>query len=81
MHLREGETYSETEAAELAGLEATHELGHQLLHLSHPYSQTSCIMFPVPTLAFLRWAKGLSAKDCPVGSNTAMKPGAYQFNY
>ena len=79
--LREGEIYSATEAAQLAGLSAAHEIGHQLFHLLHPYTQTSCIMYPVPMLAFRRWANNLSAKDCPLGSVPEMKPGAYQFYY
>lgn len=74
--LREGESYSAAEAARLAGLAATHEIGHQLFHFRHPYTQTTCLMSPVKMLAFGSWEKGLSAKDCPVGSSPSMRPGA-----
>ena len=79
--LRGGETYDPQEAARMAGLAAGHETGHQLFHFLHPFAQPACMMYPVPMLAFRKWASGLSAKDCPVGSNPAMQPGAYRFLY
>jgi hypothetical protein len=78
---REGEAYSPEEAARLAGLSATHELGHQLLHVIHPFGQKGCIMDPVPMFAYRAWADKLSPKDCPVGSSKAMTPGSYLFRY
>jgi hypothetical protein len=78
---REGESYSTHEAARLAGLAATHEIGHQLLHLLHPFGQKGCIMDPVPLFAYRAWADKLSAKDCPLRSSRAMMPGAYRFRY
>jgi hypothetical protein len=78
---REGEAYSPDEAARLAGLSATHEIGHQLLHLLHPFGQKGCIMDPVPLFAYRAWADKLSAKDCPIGSSRAMTPGSYSFRY
>ena len=79
--LREGEVYGDDEAARLAGVAATHEIGHQLFHFLHPYAQTACVMYPVPMLAFRHWAEGLSAEKCKVGSFPEMQPGAYQFRY
>ena len=78
---REGESYSTDEAARLAGLAAVHELGHQLLHLIHPFGQKGCIMDPVPMFAYRAWSTRLSAKDCPLRSSAAMTPGAYRFTY
>jgi hypothetical protein len=78
---REGEAYSPEEAARLAGLAATHELGHQLLHVIHPFGQKGCIMDPVPMFAYRAWADKLSPKDCPVSSSKAMTPGSYRFRY
>jgi hypothetical protein len=78
---REGEAYSPEEAARLAGLAATHELGHQLLHVIHPFGQKGCIMDPVPMFAYRAWADKLSPKDCPVSSSKAMTPGSYLFRY
>ncbi len=78
---RAGESYSPEEAARLAGISAVHELGHQLLHLLHPFGQKGCIMEPVPMFAYRAWAAQLSAKDCVVGSSAAMTPGSYTFRY
>jgi hypothetical protein len=78
---REGEVYTPEEAARLAGLTATHEIGHQLLHLIHPFGQKGCIMDPVPMFAYRAWADKLSAKECPLNSSRAMTPGAYRFRY
>jgi hypothetical protein len=78
---RYGESYSTDEAARLAGLAAVHELGHQLLHLLHPFGQKGCIMNPVPMFAYRAWSTKLSAKDCPLRSSAAMTPGAYKFVY
>ncbi len=78
---REGESYTPDEAAKLAGLAAVHELGHQLLHLLHPFGQKGCIMDPVPMFTYRAWASKLSAKDCPLRSSAAMTPGAYRFQY
>lgn len=78
---RGGETYTREEAAQLAGLSGAHEIGHQLLHVLHPFGQPACLMSPVPMFSYREWASKLSAAQCPVGSNPAMRPGAYKFNY
>lgn len=81
LNKREGESYSTEESAKLAGLAAVHELGHQLLHLIHPFGQKGCIMDPVPMFAYRAWSVKLSAKECPLRSSAAMTPGAYKFTY
>lgn len=78
---RGGETYTPEEAAQLAGLSGAHEIGHQLLHVLHPFGQPACLMSPVPMFSYREWASKLSAAQCPVGSNPAMRPGMYKFNY
>lgn len=79
--LRDGETYTPAEAAELAGISAVHELGHQLFHLLHPFGQTACVMNPVPMFTYRAWANRLSAAACPLGSSPAMTPGVLKFSY
>lgn len=79
--LRGGETFSADEAARLAGIGATHELGHQLFHFAHPYDNPACVMNPVPMFSYRAWAEKLSPKDCPIGSSPEMVPGAIKFLY
>lgn len=79
--VRDGEEYTPEEAARLAGIGATHELGHQLLHLLHPFGNKACIMNPVPMFTYRAWINSLSPRDCPIGSSPAMQPGAYTFEY
>lgn len=79
--LRDGERYTPEEAARLAGLAGAHEIGHQLFHFTHPFGQPACLMSPVPMFGYRAWAERLSAKDCPIGANPAMKPGQYKFEY
>ena len=82
VQLRQGESFTEEEAARLAGLSGAHELGHQLLHLSHPFGQPACLMYPVPMFSYGEWAAKLSASQCRPGSNPAVTPGAYKgFTY
>ena len=79
--LRGGERYTPEEVAELAGIGATHELGHQLLHLLHPFGNTACVMSPVPLFSYREWAQKLKPTNCALGSSPAMTPGAYQPTY
>lgn len=79
--MRAGETYTPIEAARLAGIGATHELGHQLFHYLHPFENSACLMNPVPMLTYRAWASKLSPGDCLPGSSPAMQPGAYKFIY
>lgn len=79
--LRGGERYEPREAAQLSGVAATHEIGHQLFHLAHPSARPACVMSPVPMFAYRAWRDKLSAADCRLGSDPSMSPGAYQFQY
>ncbi|MCK4910286.1 MAG: hypothetical protein KAR83_01525, partial [Thermodesulfovibrionales bacterium] len=74
--LRGGKDYTEEEAIELSGAYLTHELGHMLLHLDHPFGRKECVMTPVPLLDVRTWYEGLDASACPIGSSKAMTPGA-----
>lgn len=62
------------------GLMVAHELGHQLLHLGHPYKNPHCVMTPPVRLAFRKWANGLSAEKCPLGESVANTRGAVKFS-
>ena len=56
-----------------------HELGHQLLHLGHPFDNPHCIMAPPKALEFQAWSAGLDPKLCALGSSKAQTPGYVQF--
>ena len=73
--LRGNESYSSDDAAKYAAYLLVHELGHQLLHLGHPFGRKACVMNPTELLRFRAWASQFSAKDCPVSASGAMKPG------
>lgn len=73
---REGGT---PEAARWAAALLVHELGHQLMHLEHPYDNPACVMNPPPNLRFHQWVEKLDAAACPVGGSWAMTPGAVKF--
>ncbi len=67
-----------TDAVEAAATVLTHELGHQLLHLGHPFGRSACVMNPAQLLQFEAWAQGLDAAECPVGSpDNASVPGLF----
>lgn len=79
--LRGGEKYSDTEAAELAGIYLAHEIGHVLFQFGHPFGQNACVMNPVSMLRFREWSKGIDGKDCAIGSRPEMTPGAIPVYY
>ena len=79
VHLRGGESYTPEEAAKLAGLSGAHELGHQLLHLGHPFGNPACLMKPVLMLRYREWASQLNSLKCALGSSATMTPGAVRF--
>jgi hypothetical protein len=82
VQLRNGERYTEEEAARLAGLSGAHEMGHQLLHLTHPYGRQACLMSPVPMFSYRGWAANQDAAKCPLRTSPAVTPGAYKgFTY
>ena len=79
--LRGDETYSEQQIVNYAAALLTHELGHILLHLGHPFGEDACIMSPTVMLNYRDWYDGLDANRCTVGSNDEMKPGAATIEY
>ena len=81
VELRGGERYTPEEAARLSGAYLAHEIGHQLLHLAHPFERPACVMRPVEMLRFRQWYEALDAEACRVGSGPAMTPGAVKIRY
>ena len=73
--LRGNQSYSSADAAKYAAYLLVHELGHQLLHLGHPFGRKACVMNPAELLHFRAWVSQLSAKDCPIAATGAMMPG------
>ena len=74
--LRGNVDYSKQEAIELSGAYLTHELGHMLLHLDHPFGNNGCVMTPVPLLDVRSWYESLDAPSCQIGSSKAMTKGS-----
>ena len=73
----EGQT---TNAVEAAAAMLVHELGHQLLHLGHPFGHSACIMSPPELLRFDAWTRQLNGMQCPLGNHPENKPGAVKFD-
>lgn len=78
LELRGEENYTRDQALRFAGTMLAHEMGHQLLHLGHPWSNQACLMRPAEALQFKPWHDNLNATQCPLNSRPAMKPGAIQ---
>jgi len=74
--LRGGVSYAREEALNLAGAMLAHEMGHQLYHLGHPWSNEACVMRPAEALDFAAWVGKFDAERCRIGSSPAMTPGA-----
>ncbi len=77
--LRGGDRPTPAEADNYMALILAHELGHQLLHLGHPFANPRCLMAPPPVLRFRQWAEGLSATGCRLGSSRENTPGVVKF--
>ncbi len=73
--LRGDKDYTDDEAINYVAALLTHELGHQLLHLGHPFDNAACIMRPPQRLEFDNWYKLLNADKCKLNSSDAMTPG------
>lgn len=73
--LRNNLSYSKEDATTYAAAMLVHELGHQLLHLGHPFSNSACVMRPPLRLQFDTWFKALDPVKCKIGSSEAMMPG------
>jgi hypothetical protein len=74
--LRNDPLGQEPQSVEAVAALLTHELGHQLLHLGHPFNSKACVMNPAELLRFDAWTKGLDAAQCPIGNVPENKPGA-----
>ena len=79
--LRQDETYSDEQIVNYSAALLTHEIGHLLLHLGHPFGQKYCIMSPTVMLNYRDWYDNLDAERCAVGSNPDMMPGAVNIDY
>lgn len=79
--LRQDKTYSEKQIVDYAAALLTHELGHMLLHLGHPFGDKSCIMSPTTLLNYRDWYNNLDSNKCSIGSNEQMTPGAAKIDY
>lgn len=79
--LREDEHYTDAQITDYVAAILTHELGHLLLHLGHPFGSESCIMSPAPLLKFRSWYDHINPTLCPLGSQTQMTPGAATLDY
>lgn len=79
--LRGDSHYSKAQIIEYGAALLTHELGHLLLRLGHPFGNAACIMAPTPLLQYRKWVAGLDARRCPVGGEAQMQPGAARITY
>lgn len=79
--LRQDESYTEEQIINYSAALLTHELGHLLLHLGHPFGDKACIMSPTVMLNYRDWYDNLDAEQCAVGSSEEMKPGAVKINF
>ena len=71
--------YSLAEREHFLALLLTHEIGHMLLHLGHPYGVPACVMSPTKQLHYRAWANGLDAAACAGAKNRDMVPGRVRF--
>ena len=79
--LRNDESYNETQIINYSAALLTHELGHMLLHLGHPFGDVSCIMSPTTMLNYRDWYDNLDSTKCAIGSRSEMVPGVVKIGY
>ena len=79
--LRDEAHYSSEQVTDYVAAVLTHELGHMLLHLGHPFGREPCIMSPTPLLHYRSWYDALDAAQCPLGSEAQMTPGVVKIAY
>lgn len=79
--LRDDEHYSQRQVSDYAAAVLTHELGHLLLHLGHPFGVEGCLMSPMPLLKYREWYQGVDVKKCPLYSDEQMRPGAITIDF
>ena len=81
VELRGGAIHSRDEAIALAGTYLAHEIGHQILHLGHPWGNPACVMRPAALFDFRGWRARLDPAGCLIGGSPAMTPGAVKFGF
>ncbi len=79
--LRDDVHYTDAQIIDYAAALLTHEVGHLLLHLGHPFGHSACIMSPTPLLKYRSWYQSLDASVCKPGSNPEMTPGVAKLEY
>ena len=79
--LRADRHYDDEQVIKYAAALLTHELGHLLLHLGHPFGKDACVMSPTVMLNYRRWYDGFDADNCKLGSMPSMTPGAAIIEY
>jgi hypothetical protein len=79
--LRADRHYDDEQVIKYAAALLTHELGHLLLHLGHPFGKAACVMSPTVMLDYQRWYDGFDADNCKPGSMPSMVPGAAVIEY
>ncbi len=79
VRLRGGLAAEPEEASRQMGLLLAHELGHQLLHLGHPFANGACLQTPPARLEFRKWQGSLDAQKCALGDSKANTPGFIKF--
>ena len=79
--LRQDKSYSEEQIINYSAALLTHELGHLLLQLGHPFGNEHCIMSPTSMLNYRQWYDNLDADLCAIASSPAMTPGAAKVDY
>ncbi len=81
VQLRNDEQYTDEQITAYAAALLTHELGHLLLHLGHPFGNQNCVMSPTPLLKYREWYEGLDASQCLLNSEEMMTPGVARLDY
>jgi hypothetical protein len=79
--LRNDEHYTDEQVVTYSAALLTHELGHLLLHLGHPFGNQNCVMSPTPLLKYREWYEGLDAAQCLINSEEMMTPGIARLEY
>jgi hypothetical protein len=79
--LRQDSHYSDQQVVNYSAALLTHELGHMLLHLGHPFARKYCIMSPTTMLDYRDWYDNLDPARCRVNSSKEMQPGAAKIMY
>ncbi len=71
--------YSEAEKALFSAQVLTHELGHQLLHLGHPFGLEDCVMNPVEGQNFRKRSQALREGACAKERSPTLEIGAIKY--